>query len=137
MSYEIVHLPRAQSDLEEILAWLHERSPSGAARWFARWLEVEELLRRTPESQARAPESSDHDEEIRNVIFRRAAAESTAACFWYARRRCTCSTFADPDRIWCRGSNSGCLTRRFRLDAVMPSPHHWHCRLEVTTRNWL
>lgn len=70
MTYDVVHLPQAQADLNETLAWLHERSPSGAATWFERWLEVEDLLRRIPESQPRAPESSEHDEEIRNVIFK-------------------------------------------------------------------
>jgi plasmid stabilization system protein ParE len=44
MSYEIVHLPRAQADLDEILTWLHERSPSGAATWFSRWLYVGDPL---------------------------------------------------------------------------------------------
>lgn len=70
MTFDVVHLPQAEADLDEILAWLHERSPTGAATWFRRWLEVEDLLRRRPASQALAPENSDHEEEIRNVIFK-------------------------------------------------------------------
>jgi len=70
MTFHVVHLPHAEADLDGILTWLQERSPAGAAAWFRRWLEVEDLLRRRPESQPLAPEISDHEDEIRNVIFK-------------------------------------------------------------------
>lgn len=69
MSYRIELSARAERDLEQILGWIHERSPPGASTWFSRWQEVIAELASHPLRFSLAPENNDHDVEIRNVIF--------------------------------------------------------------------
>ena len=40
MTYDVILLPQAERDVDEILAWLYERSSQGAATWYRRWLEA-------------------------------------------------------------------------------------------------
>ena len=72
MSTEVELSFRAEKDLDDILAWIASRSPQGARMWLARWKEVCRLLSERPESCLLAPENSfsDHEEEIRHVVFK-------------------------------------------------------------------
>jgi hypothetical protein len=40
MSYEVVLVPEAQRELEQIHDWIAQRSPDGAAHWFNRFTEM-------------------------------------------------------------------------------------------------
>lgn len=70
MSFKVILQPKAQRDVDHILAWLCERSPSGAAAWNRRWREVLERLQESADGCGLAPEDEDHGETIRNVIFK-------------------------------------------------------------------
>lgn len=70
MSTEVELSLRAEKDLDDILAWIASRSPQGARMWLARWKEVCRLLSEQPESCLLAPENSDHEEEIRHIVFK-------------------------------------------------------------------
>ena len=70
MPYHVSLTPQAESDLDTILDYIQQRSTQGAQAWFFRWLDVLDLLRESPERQSLAPENSDHDETIYNVIFK-------------------------------------------------------------------
>lgn len=70
MSAEVELSFRAVRDLDDILTWIADRSPQGARIWLARWKEVCTILSERPESCLLAPENSDHEEEIRHVVFK-------------------------------------------------------------------
>ena len=70
MPYRVTLVPRAVDDLDSILEYIQERSPQGAQTWFNRWLEVYETLQSSADRQPLAAEDSDHDEDIRHVIFK-------------------------------------------------------------------
>lgn len=69
MSYEVELSLRAERDLDRILAWISERSPPGARNWLERWDEVRRVLSTRPENCLLAPESGDHEEELRHVVI--------------------------------------------------------------------
>ena len=56
--------------MEHIFAWIYQRSPQGAAKWLARWSDVLAELADHPEQFLPAPENNDHDDEMRNVVFK-------------------------------------------------------------------
>ena len=70
MKYSVVVLPAAENDLNRILLWLNERSPSGAVTWLFRWEEVVRTLADDPDRCGLAPESEQHPIAIHQVIFR-------------------------------------------------------------------
>ena len=70
MSYDVELSFRAERDLDRILGWIAERSPQGARNWLQRWKEVRRFLSERPESCRLAPESEDHEEEIRHIVFK-------------------------------------------------------------------
>ena len=70
MSYRISLTPQAESDLDTILDYIQQRSAQGVQAWFSSWLQVCDLLSQSPERQTLAPENPDHEEAIRNVIFK-------------------------------------------------------------------
>ena len=70
MMFSVILLPQAERDLDQIIGWIKNRSPQGASTWFQRWLEVLELLERSPLNCGLAPEDEDHDQVIRQVLFK-------------------------------------------------------------------
>ncbi len=70
MSHRIELSLRAQQDLDEIMHWLSEPSPAGAATWLHRFNEILTTLTDDPQSWSLAPENDDHDEEIHHVVFK-------------------------------------------------------------------
>ena len=70
MKYSVVVLPTAEDDLNGILLWLNERSPSGALTWLKRWEEVVLNLAHDPDRCGLAPESEHHPTTIRQIVFR-------------------------------------------------------------------
>ncbi len=72
MSHQVELTERARRDVESILAWLSNRSAVGAARWFAAWEQACEFLAENATATSVAPESIDHEEEIRQWPFKTA-----------------------------------------------------------------
>jgi plasmid stabilization system protein ParE len=68
--YEPFLLPGAQSEVDNIAQYLAERSPQGAAAWWARWEQVLDELRIRPLECGIAPESSHYDAEVRQLLFK-------------------------------------------------------------------
>ena len=81
MSTEVELSFRAEKDLDAILAWISGRSPQGARMWLARWKEVCRFLSDRPESCLLAPENSDHEEEIRHIVFKTRSGRRYRALF--------------------------------------------------------
>lgn len=70
MTYTVAILRRAQADVDHIYDWIAERSPSGAIRWYAAFLEATRRLRDRPFACAVAPESQELDLEVRQLLFK-------------------------------------------------------------------
>ena len=70
MTYDVELSLRAERDLDLILSWISERSPQGARNWIERWDEVVRNLSTRPENYLPAPESADHQDEIRHIVFK-------------------------------------------------------------------
>ena len=81
MSTEVELSFRAEKDLDDILAWIASRSPQGARMWLARWKEVCRLLSERPETCLLAPENSDHEEDIRQIVFKTRSGRKYRALF--------------------------------------------------------
>ena len=81
MSTEVELSFRAEKDLDDILAWIVSRSPQGARMWLARWKEVCRLLSERPETCLLAPENLDHDEDIRQIVFKTRSGRKYRALF--------------------------------------------------------
>ena len=81
MTFSVWVTAGAQSDVRLILHWLSERSPAGADAWYHRWLETLDQLQRRADSAGLAPESEDHPEAIRQVLFKTRRGRNYRALF--------------------------------------------------------
>ena len=63
-------MPRAKAEFQDQLLYLQSRSPQGADTWATEFHSVISDLEDSPERHGLAPENSDHDRELRQVIFR-------------------------------------------------------------------
>lgn len=70
MKYRLRILQRAEAEAREIYAWIEERSPDGAQRWFAAFEAAANRLLNDPFAWARAPENSLVEYEVRNFVFK-------------------------------------------------------------------
>jgi plasmid stabilization system protein ParE len=70
MSYRVELSRRAERDVDQILSWIHERSPQGAASWFKCWTKVLSGIEDHPNLALLAPEDEHHDEDIHNRTFK-------------------------------------------------------------------
>ena len=70
MTFDVVVTARAESDLERIGDWLHERSPDGAMCWLAAASAAITGLASSPRRHSPAPENEFSDREVRNVLFK-------------------------------------------------------------------
>lgn len=70
MNFQVILLPQAERDVAAILAWLHDRSPQGAAAWYRSWMATIESLETTAGGCGRAPEDKDHEATIRQILFK-------------------------------------------------------------------
>ena len=70
MSPSVTITDSAERDLRAIIGWLEQRSPSGAETWYRRWLEVLCRLEESGHALGVAPENEDHEETIRQVLFK-------------------------------------------------------------------
>lgn len=70
MSYEVIVVPRARQDAEDIMAWLWNRSPEGAAAWFSRYETAIKELAEIADHCHLCPEGETTGREIREQIFK-------------------------------------------------------------------
>ena len=81
MSYQVRVLARARQDLDEIVGYIAERSPEGAARRVARYEEALTRLENNPFVAPIASESDELGEEVRHIMFRTRAGRTYRALF--------------------------------------------------------
>jgi plasmid stabilization system protein ParE len=63
-------LPRAERDIQRIFAWLAERTPGGACRWYVAFEEAVDKLPPNPFRYGLAPENEAVDYEVRQFLFK-------------------------------------------------------------------
>jgi plasmid stabilization system protein ParE len=81
MTYRIILQPSAESDVDQIVGYLSERSPQGAVAWCKAWDTLLAELRQRAEGFGLAPESSQYDEEIRQALFKTRRGRTYRALF--------------------------------------------------------
>lgn len=81
MKRNVVLLPAAEADVGHIFAWIHQRSPEGAATWYRRWLEVIDKLELSADGLAAAPEDADHPARIQQILFKTHRGKTYRALF--------------------------------------------------------
>lgn len=70
MPYRVEITARALHEIDRQLAWLVDRSPSGAARWHEKLLSAVEGLEENPTRYSLAPENDWHlGGELRQLLF--------------------------------------------------------------------
>ncbi len=69
MTYRVQPTAQAEADIDRIFAWLSERSPDGARRWYDSFWDAAERLKTMPLACALAPENDDFDDEVRLMLF--------------------------------------------------------------------
>lgn len=70
MIYRLVIVQPAESDVEEIYAYLRERSPQGAVSWYRAFLACTERIARQPLACSFATENAEFDFELRQALFK-------------------------------------------------------------------
>ena len=70
MRYEVIVVPTARAELREILAYISDRSPSGAARWLESFERALGFLEQSPLACGLAPESKLLDRDVRQFLFK-------------------------------------------------------------------
>ncbi|QEG35913.1 type II toxin-antitoxin system RelE/ParE family toxin [Bythopirellula goksoeyrii] len=81
MSFRVNLTLRAETDVSEILQYIRERSPQGAATWADRFDQVLAELTESANRKPLAPENGDHEEEIRHVVFKTRVGKKYRAIF--------------------------------------------------------
>jgi len=69
MTYRVIIMPRAESDLRTIYQYIHGRAPRAAGDWLKRARRSAKSLARHPARCPLAPESASFDEPIRELFF--------------------------------------------------------------------
>lgn len=70
MKFNLILLPQATSDVDDIISFLVKKSPTGANTWYQTWLKTCETLKRDADSFGRAPEDADNEFTIQQLIFK-------------------------------------------------------------------
>lgn len=69
MTYRLIATEAAESDRDNSFRYIAERSPAGALRWLDAYQSAIHSLANNPLSGL-SPESENHEEEIRQVLFK-------------------------------------------------------------------
>jgi plasmid stabilization system protein ParE len=69
MTYRIIVMPRAESDLSRTYQYIHSQAPRAASDWLKRARQAVKTLAHHPERCPLAPESASFDEPIRELFF--------------------------------------------------------------------
>lgn len=70
MTHRLRILPRAEADVDHIFAWLWDRAPAGALRWYAAFEDAARAVPANPLGYSRAPEAELADAELRQFFFK-------------------------------------------------------------------
>ena len=70
MSYRLVIVQTAESDVEEIYGYIYNRSPQGAVTWYRAYLACLERIERGPMACAFALEHAEFSLELRQALFK-------------------------------------------------------------------
>jgi plasmid stabilization system protein ParE len=81
MTYTVITLPQAEQEFEQRHAYIAKRSESGAASWANAFYTALKELESHPLATTLAPESADHPEEIRQLLFRTRRGRTYRALF--------------------------------------------------------
>ena len=67
---QVILLSKAEEELESQLEYLSRRSPQGVQNWASAYRSAVDRISNDPESCGFAPENEDHEQEIRQAIFK-------------------------------------------------------------------
>jgi plasmid stabilization system protein ParE len=81
MTYSVITLPQAEKEFEKQYSYIEQRSRSGAASWAKAFHAALKELQTHPLATTLAPESTDHPEEIRQLLFRTRRGRTYRALF--------------------------------------------------------
>ena len=81
MTYRLILQPSGEADVDQIVGYLNERSPQGAAAWCKAWGKLLAELCECAEGSGLAPESSQYEEEIRQALFKTRRGRTYRALF--------------------------------------------------------
>ena len=81
MTYKVILLSRAETELADIAVWLSERSPDGAIRWLEAFDAARQSLSTNPKSCGLAPENDVVEDEIRQIFFQTRRGQPYRAVF--------------------------------------------------------
>jgi len=70
LNFHVIISPRAEREFEDQLLYLAERSPQGANDWALEFEKAIIILGDAPNRHGFAPENSDHEQEIRQILFK-------------------------------------------------------------------
>ena len=70
MTFEVRVLGRGQADIEDIYQWLRQRSPTGAAAWYAALVATLDQLAEFPAACPPAAEAREMGMDLRQELFR-------------------------------------------------------------------
>ena len=70
MPFRVRTQNRAVADIEQIVGYIHERSPQGARSWLSALEEAKGRLAENPESCAAAHENPLLDREVKQLLFK-------------------------------------------------------------------
>jgi plasmid stabilization system protein ParE len=70
MTFAVRVLGRATADVDHIYLWLRQRSPEGAAAWYAVYLDKLRELADSIAASSVAPEATEFDMELRQAFFK-------------------------------------------------------------------
>jgi plasmid stabilization system protein ParE len=79
--FRLLVLPRAEEDVAVIYSWLHDRSPSGAARWLQAFEVATSRITQAPLEFALAPEATILGQPVRQVLFKTPKGRTYRAVF--------------------------------------------------------
>jgi plasmid stabilization system protein ParE len=80
-TFQVSILRLAKEDVDSIFLWLHQRSPAGANRWYAAFLESASSLAVDPLRHGLAPEASVVTEAVRHCFFKTRAGRNYRILF--------------------------------------------------------
>lgn len=70
MTFTVITLPQAEREFEEQYSYIAERSEAGAASWANAFYAALKQLELRPLATTLAPESANHPEDIRQMLFK-------------------------------------------------------------------
>lgn len=70
MTYSVIVQPAAECEFDVLYSFIEKRSRRGANSWANAYFQMLRAIKNNPEGYSLAPESSLHEEDIRQAVFR-------------------------------------------------------------------